>query len=435
MDDFLFETIPVSNFLECVNGIYENDSFPKNSTIVMPNETNIDYIHDVLYNKSDIKSAKKLLDRCIFKGYYPLLEKASDNIYRYDSSGIKITNGKISNKQLIKSGFSDDLRVAIYECDVMFNKPPPIRASKHPQNEVKQIRKVLMNNIISWNSTAVSHITSLFLIYLQRTHPRYFKAALCLLDYNPLVSFMILFQPNNTTSLFPESVYSDWYSEMEEVNIEYNKKQPIKIGGVKVNTDLYVKLMKIPVLDDFDKFLNSNLKMRESCIQRLNTSILLNSLSDAINTFALMKGYHYSLMPEEYSSLLDGFADKIIYFDELRYFAFIKNIKTLDRISSCDFSDYIYFDTKTNIHSSTIAKFINSSCCMYVKPISVNDYGDLHVDVESLQYDTEQIGNITKCVAQRYSTAKSGDDLVEKLQNAINSGEYSREQLEALLKK
>jgi hypothetical protein len=418
MDSFLSDVVDSSEFLECLLTIYEDDSFPQNSTIIIPNDLNVEYIHETLYSNENLATAKRLLDKCIFTGYYPELTNCA--LYRKNGKGIRVTDGKIVGKAVVLCGEDDDLRVAVHEADVIFDKPAPLRKSKHTPQVNVDLRKLLASNLLNYDSNTVAYVVASFLEHLQEEMPSLFNAVLPLVDGNPFVTFMIVFQPNNEFALFPEKVYTSWFNDIKntELKVSDNSK--------------YEKILHMQVLSNVAEFVKSNEDMRNSCLETLKVKRLLSNLIKAYKSLVAGK-YHFPLLSSEAQTLLTNNADKLVFFDELRYFAFLKNIKTLRPLSKCDFTDFFYFDTNTDIHNRTIAKFINSSCCMYIKPTHPMEFGGMDVGMDKLNYNKE-LCNVTRTIWDRYGfiTKYNASTFKKQLRAAVKEGIYTKEQAEVL---
>ncbi len=425
-------------------------------TFLMPNA---DYTKKIkeLYDEDD-ESAFEMLKNLIVCSYLPSpSDWNTDELSNLHNKKIDTVN--IGNKEITLAGkgsavISVDRKfankaagIAIYKVTSGFvskgtTKAKKVKVEKRPK--IVGYRRSLFAHVMEQNDiyTECLHLVVSFLKHLSKTDTDTYEALVPLLDYCPVTTFIILFEPLKGAHHFVDDATIDgWYPNYSHVKnprsaylkvLESVKKTPPSAHYKAVVQQIRNELQELVNLVDIIKLTHESYK-ELTTLNQLSGDIAVRDVLP-LRTFTYLKskyvnGHNIKLVQDEIRmairvALEEGDSWKTVFEDVCREHNLYPQLMDTTNTSTM---------TKQALLMA-LASFIDTTNFHYLLPPKIGAYGGKSgncIDVDPSK-ETEDLADLvidpTKYKADILSSVKdkktSVDDVEESIRSLIETGEH-----------
>lgn len=319
---------------------------------------------------------------------------------------------------------------------------------KPVSSNVVNVRAELYKNVINGNiyNNTLSYVAS-FLYFLRKTNTELLKAIVPYLDYCPITTFIILFEPNKGDRYFIDTdVLAQWYG----THVKHNNSKSIMqktLADFKDSCGMY---------GNSKNTLSALNEVREDLIDQRIPKNLISSLNEAYNnlvsyntigaetnvlpesTFKYMKSrcseeYNLKLVQDEIRAMVSTYNEEddaqTALKETCRVLKLLPRLNDVRTLQSQPKSAFI----------STVACFVNTTYFLYTTPSKVGSMGgiknyytstdptsDQYVDpsiykMEKLSGVKNKSTNYNELISQINSLVENGESVPRELREAVNT--------------
>jgi len=306
------------------------------------------------------------------------------------------------------------------------------KGTSTPQVLNKDIRKVIYASLLTSTNiyNSCGNYVGSFIKWLSKYDEVLYDGLIPLLDYCPITSFMIVFEPNKGGHyLLDDEIIDKWYNNHSTNNglVYLNKALSTKVvcnahtaGFIDVVDELRIEICdcKLPsqVLRTISNIYDS--LVFDNCVGSIKT--VLPQTTNMLLKKASQKGYNIKLFQDELRLYISALLS-----EEMSTYKFLDNISSsmkllpiLNDSSTCNSmskSEYI----------ARVATFVNTTYFLYLTPNKEGEYGGVACEYEDINPDSEQIADLIPAKIKKLQSnmkITNRADVIDNFEELIANG-------------
>lgn len=407
MEDFLQEHLN-SDFAELLreknNGDLQNPGY---RTVLQPKDGKIEELVDQFDNGEEAKVYSQL-DKYLSTVFYRNLHESTSTVRTLANNYISVASGKVGRQAVRLVAANSSLKLAVYVVDIEKRRS---RKGSKVEADVKDVRSAVHARYGRTSGKKLWEPIASYLEWLHRNAPGMFTAIMPLVDYNPIVTYHLLFEPNTKKYKLEHKYLSKWWDT-------YTPPSDPKM--------MFSALVNIwePPYGDLDSSLQN---MRSNILVDVSSKMLnrIREQYEGVVATGCLEGQTV-FGPETMEILGKYGADYLIALDDLRLRADVYKFVTPSDNDHFPLSRP-YLLTPNSMSNGTtkecVARFANSTLCLYLLSQKQGQWGGTPGNVAGTDPSSVNHTNVNDTYMARVKTNKKNEDVLQRLMKLIEDGQ------------
>lgn len=407
MEDFLQQHLN-PDFAELLreknNGDLQNPGY---RTVLQPKDGVIEELVDRFDNGDEAKVFSHL-DKYLSSVFYGKLHEITATVRTLANKYISVASGKVGKQAVRLVAADPSLKIAVYIVDIEKRRS---RKGSKVEPEVKDVRGEVYARYGRATGKKLWEPIASYLDWLRTNAPGMFAALMPLVDYNPVVTYHLLFEPHTKQYKLEHKYLSKWWDTYAPPS------DPKTMFSALVN-------IWEPPYGDLDSALQN---MRSNILVDLSSK-MLNRIREQYNgvvATGCLEGE--TVFGPETMELLGKYgADYLIALDDLRLRADVY------RFTSPVDNDHFplsrpYLLTPNSMSNGATkeccARFANTTLCLYLLSQTPEQWGGTPGNVAGTDPSSVLHTNVNALYMARVKTNKKNEDVLQRLMKLIEDGQ------------